>query len=138
MDATTEQGVDLAELVLTDPTTFANRFAELLTGNEPHGEGYQSAAGMIDEHVGYGSETPQVGDITLKLEDSEGGGEGGGESVLRIYSVSKGYNNIIAYIKVTGCYYSHDGTYWDDTFTRVYPQRYVAVRYTEDKREDEV
>lgn len=138
MDASTEQGLELASLVLTDPTAFANKFAWLLSGYQPHGDMSASPAGIFDEMVHHRNGAFE-GDIVVKLEESHGGGEGEGETVSRVYSVSRrlGKDQVLAYIKATGCYYSHDGTYWDDSFTRVYPQRYIAVRFTDTQLEDE-
>lgn len=123
-----ESGAQLLELAKTNPSEFARVFATLLNdGNEPYGDEGRSAAGIFNRYR-YTREVPETLGVTLKLEEREGGGEGEGEYVKRIFSFNlPGVEPV--YLAVNGCYYSHDGTHWDAEFTRVYPREVLVTRY---------
>ncbi len=60
---------------------------------------------------------------------SKGGGEGGGETVIRVYEIK--YEGGVVYVRATGSYYSHDGTYWNDDFTFVRPKEVTVIKYVD-------
>lgn len=67
--------------------------------------------------------------ITLAEVYSVGGGEGSGESVIRVWSVSLD-GDALAHIRVTGYYESYNGTeYNDDEADLVEPHNVVETRY---------
>lgn len=122
-----ESGAQLLELAKANPSEFARVFAELLSGRQPHGDESGSAAGIFDGYR-YTREVPEALGVTLKVEESEGGGEGEGEYVKRVFSFNlPGAESV--YLVVNGCYYSYDGTHWDAEFTRVYPREVLVTRY---------
>ena len=58
----------------------------------------------------------------------EGGGEGEGESVYRVYAILKDGVEI-AYFSVNGYYASEYGTDFEDDFTTVYPRQVMVTQY---------
>jgi hypothetical protein len=60
---------------------------------------------------------------------SEGGGEGGGEYVERVWEIKYGGTHI-AFVRTIGSYYSHDGIYWSGDFWFCEPKEVVVVEYT--------
>lgn len=64
----------------------------------------------------------------LRVVHSEGGSEGQGEYVERVAALIKDGEKLL-HFKVTGCYYSYDGTTWDDDFEIVYPREVVVTQY---------
>lgn len=69
-----------------------------------------------------------VGDVSVVCKVRDGGGEGEGESVYRVYAVLKGGQEI-AFFSCGGYYASEYGTDWEDTFTSVYPREVVVTQY---------
>lgn len=66
----------------------------------------------------------------LLIVDETGGGEGGGEYVERIIGIHTGDKACTSFVQFTGCYYSNDGTYWDDDqIKRVYPREVTVIQY---------
>ncbi len=59
---------------------------------------------------------------------SEGGYEGAGEDVSRVFSINRG-NEMLAHFRTTGCYDSHNGTEWDDQIEVVYPRNVTVTQY---------
>lgn len=55
----------------------------------------------------------------------EGGGEGGGEHVEKVWE----FKDHGVLIRLTGSYYSYDGTNWDDDFEEVFSRRVIATVY---------
>jgi len=66
--------------------------------------------------------------FSIACKVREGGGEGEGESVYRVYAVVKDGVEI-AYFATNGYYASDYGTDWDDEFTLVYPRQVVVTQY---------
>ncbi len=71
---------------------------------------------------------------TASVVEAVGGGEGGGEYVERIIGIRKkdaACDSHESFVKMTGCYYSNDGIYWDegDGITRVYPREVMVIQY---------
>jgi hypothetical protein len=78
------------------------------------------------EDDGYGQ---KYKDLDISTVVYEGGGEGGGEKVVRVYKIVDHVHNEITYIRRTGCYYSYDGIEWDDTLEQVYPKSVEVIMY---------
>lgn len=68
----------------------------------------------------------------LEEVDGEGGDEGEGEYVERVYAIRKNTKHL-AYIRVTGCYISYDGTTWDSEYKQVFPHQVTRIEYTENR-----
>ena len=66
--------------------------------------------------------------ITIELVNEEGGGEGGGEYVERVYALKDG-DSVLAFVRQTGSYYSNDGIYWDDDLGQVFPHEVTITEY---------
>lgn len=75
--------------------------------------------------------------FTIVLVDSEGGSEGEGEAVWRVYAV-KHNGEPLAFFETTGCYTSEEGIEFDKQLARVYPQRVITTRYIDTPQPDEV
>jgi hypothetical protein len=58
----------------------------------------------------------------------EGGGEGGGEYVERVYEVKKD-GQTINFIRTTGFYDSYDGIDWSQLYDEVKPVQVTVTRY---------
>jgi hypothetical protein len=126
MDASTEQGAVSAELLaITSPGEFVKL---LLNGVElrKNSSGGKSLAATLenwgDTYDG------EIEGLSVKCVEREGGGEGEGEHVSRVYAVIKDGVEI-AYFHSTGYYASEYGTDWDDIFTTVYPRQVVVTQY---------
>lgn len=102
--------------------------------------------GFIEESIN----SIQADGYSLREVYSKGGGEGGGESVIRIWAVIQGatrkkrtkddiewgipasLNNdgeVVAHIRVRGFYESYNGTEWDDGAEFVFPQEVTVTKY---------
>lgn len=69
-----------------------------------------------------------VDGINLELVDSEGGGEGEGSHVHRVFAINE-HGNVISYIRVTGYYESYCGTEYNDDWTFVEPREVKVTQY---------
>jgi hypothetical protein len=68
--------------------------------------------------------------LTYQLVHQEGGHEGGGESVDRVYALKDFVSgDVHAFIRQTGYYYSHNGTEWDDGLNQVYAREVMITIY---------
>ena len=68
--------------------------------------------------------------IQLSEVYSDGGGEGGGENVERVYSLTDvDTGRVLNYVQLTGFYTSGYGTEWDDSISIVCPREVVEIRY---------
>lgn len=74
--------------------------------------------------------------VSVKLVHSEGGREGEGSQVDRVYLIKT--DEVERFVRTTGFYDSYNGTEWDGSFERVYPQRYIETRYIATQKPDEV
>lgn len=115
MDAPTKQ--DLIELARTDLHEFLNQFFT--------GAGYENYDSQIDA---WESNELEFNGLTATCVYAEGGNEGGGEHVERVYAVLDG-SNVIAHFRFTGFYQSYNGTEWNDVFERVEPREVVVTQY---------
>ena len=80
-------------------------------------------------HSKYRPSEPFLGHYLL-IVDETGGDEGGGEYVERIIGIHTGDKAGTSFVQITGCYYSNDGTYWDDDqIKRVYPREVTVIQY---------
>lgn len=77
-----------------------------------------------DAKVKMAAITEALGEV--KKVHSEGGGEGGGEYVCRVYH----FTEHDVYLRTTGGYYSHHGTDWNEDWERVYPEKVTVTQYT--------
>lgn len=66
-----------------------------------------------------------LGEVEMVYE--KGGGEGGGQHVEKVFY----FKAFDVYVKITGSYYSYDGTTWDSDFYEVIPHEVVSIEYTE-------
>lgn len=80
----------------------------------------------------YRSKAPFLGHY-LTVAYEEGGHEGGGEYVERVIGIHHGKKeDCVAFVRVTGYYYSYDGTtYDDDSLMQVYPRQVTVTQYFE-------
>lgn len=120
----------LADLANADPVK-----AVKLIVSEGDEDAAPNVSTIVDCAESFGSSyrpsAPFLGHYLL-IVDETGGGEGGGEYVERIIGIHTGDKVCTSFIRVTGCYYSHDGTYWDeDVITRVYPREVVVTQFFE-------
>ena len=69
--------------------------------------------------------------LTVRIVDEQGGNEGGGEHVMRIYEVTTNDSAEIYYFKKTGFYESYNGTEWDSDVVEVFPKEIMVVKYYE-------
>jgi hypothetical protein len=74
------------------------------------------------------------GDVILGVQLSEvysdGGGEGGGEDVERVYSLTNVESGVVLnYVQLNGFYTSGYGTEWDDSISIVCPREVIEIRY---------
>ena len=120
---------------------------EPLTGEGLLGDVGDSIIGYIEET----GSTMQVDGYSLREVYSKGGGEGGGESVIRVWAVVKGATRkkpskhdreyktmpslntddgeVVAHIRARGFYESYNGTEWDDDAEFVFPQEITVTKY---------
>lgn len=87
----------------------------------------------LKEHDGFGNfvyddvDKVEFGNLfgPWKKVHSEGGGEGGGSYVVRVFHFEK----FDTYLKLEGHYSSYEGTEWDDNFTIVKPEQKTITVY---------
>lgn len=131
MDASTEPSLEL--LAITSPNEFVPAFLKALGISQDmysrNGSSARSTGATLDGLFGWRRDkVPMAEGLVLKCVESEGGGEGEGESVSRVYAVVK--NGIeIAHFTTNGYYSSDYGTDWDDIYTTVYPRQVVVTQY---------
>lgn len=86
----------------------------------------------VYEYEDYGPKQSVHG-MYIKCVESEGGGEGGGEYVGRVFGIFKPIGESddegVAYFFKSGTYNSYEGTEWDPDLSVVYPQQVVVTRY---------
>jgi hypothetical protein len=79
-------------------------------------------------------------DLGVFEVQAEGGGEGQGEKVIRIFAIApKGslindiqqINGALGYVKLGGFYSSYNGTEWDDDLRVVYPKVVQVTKFNE-------
>lgn len=123
--ATTSE-LSLAQLAVIDASQFIHAFVAAI-GSSIGGD-YEIAVECIEDF----NERQTVDGIHIKLIDSEGGIEGGGEYAHRIWTVNEG-SKILSHIRVTGYYSSWEGTDWSGDWTFVYPRETIVIKYFENK-----
>lgn len=128
MDSDSEQR--LAELAVNSPKEFLDQLLSA-EGLDKDADGRRSLAATLENHLYY--DKPYInGAFTFNRMVRDGGGEGEGESVYRVYSVARN-GEVITYFSVCGYYSSDYGTTWDDDFTTVYPRQVVVTQYFTEK-----
>ena len=130
MDTNNEQSaISLELLAITSPGEFVERFLKDEV-KDVDASGQESLTATLEE-LTHGYPAPDshtVDGLTVTCKVNEGGGEGEGESVYRVYAVIKDGVEI-AHFSTTGYYGSDYGTEWDDTFTTVYPRQVTVTKY---------
>lgn len=119
---------DLAALAVSNPTAFARAFAILILGadNDELDSDRNGVACIWNEVVGCNPELHEG--ITATYVDGDGGSEGGGESVERVYQIEH-EGKTVCFLRSTGSYYSHEGIFWDNSFEIVYPHEVLVTQY---------
>jgi hypothetical protein len=112
-------GLDLATLARTNARGFLDAFLEALGGEISASDVYE-----IEELT----DTDRADNIYIELVDSEGGSEGEGEYVHRVWAVKNG-NETLSHIRVTGYYQSYNGTEYNDDWTLVVPREVLVTQY---------
>lgn len=65
----------------------------------------------------------------IETVEEVGGGEGGGEEVVRVFH----FKDHDVFIEITGSYYSYDGINWEEgVFTQVYPKQVMVTQYVKE------
>lgn len=127
MDANTEQSLEL--LATTDIKNFLAKFFD---GEELERDaaGSRNFAATLEAITNKHSSRKDysVDGISIKRVVRDGGGEGEGESVYRVYAIVKDSTDI-GYFSTTGYYASEYGTSWDNEFHIVYPRQVVVTEY---------
>ena len=116
-------------LALTSPGEFVERFLEGVD-RERNASGSKSSGATLENLTGSWRRTePHVVEgLSVVCKVREGGGEGEGESVHRVYAVVKDGVEI-AHFSTNGYYSSDYGTDWDNEYTTVYPRQVVVTQY---------
>lgn len=111
--------LDLATLARINAREFLQAFLEGL------GDGLDTTDVRDIEELNSGD---TVDGIHIELVDEEGGHEGGGEHVERVFAIHKGAE-ILGYMRVTGFYQSYNGTDYNDDWTLVEPREVLVTHY---------
>lgn len=120
MDATPENR--LVELATTNANAFLDAYLEASGSGLTHRDTSELA-----EEQNFGND---IEGFTFTLVDSEGGGEGGGEYVHRIFEVKR-HGKRLSHLRILGNYQSYNGTEFDTDWSIVYPHEVVVTQYTE-------
>lgn len=128
LDHSTEQ---LAALANTNIKEFLEDFA---AANEIHNwwngdefeEEVMPSSWKPLEHPG-----ADLNGLRIDLVYSEGGGEGEGDHVERVFAIKNVDGSIISHFRLTGFYSSNYGTEWDEPseVERVYPRQVMVTQY---------
>lgn len=119
-------GLSLELLAVTDARGFLDAFLEALALAREDGDAAITTSDVYE--VEELDEDDVVDGIYIKIVDSEGGGEGEGDYVHRIWGVFKG-GNTLSHIRVTGYYQSYNGTEYNDDWTLVVPRDVLVTQY---------
>ena len=112
--------LDLATLARINAREFLQAFLEKL------GDGLDTSnVGDIEELTSSDS----VDGIHIECVHAEGGGEGEGEHVERVFAIYAPGNETLGYMRVTGFYQSYNGTDYNDDWTLVEPREVVVTQY---------
>lgn len=71
--------------------------------------------------------------LYAQVVHSQGGGEGEGEYVERVFAVKDEKDEVLHYLKITGYYSSYNGTDWDDKWEEVEPYEVTVTKYKKKK-----
>lgn len=72
--------------------------------------------------------------LYVQVVHSQGGGEGEGEYVERVFAVKDEKDEALHYLKITGYYSSYNGTDWDDKWEEVEPYEVTVIKYKKKKK----
>lgn len=115
-----EKRAELIELATSNPTEFIDVFVKVAGVDKGDFE---------DSLYDYRTKTQRSAfGITLTVVHSIGGGEGGGETVVRVFAVNAD-GKVVAYLKRRGFYSSYEGTEWNAEFTQTFPRYTLVVDY---------
>lgn len=112
-------GIDLGLLATTHAGDFIYAFLEALDG------GFTREAIYEIEEL---THSDVVDGISIQIAHSEGGGEGQGDYVERVWEVRHG-STTLSFIRVTGYYESYAGTEYNDDWSLVVPREVVHIKY---------
>lgn len=112
---------DLNELFEGDKRVFVNAFLETAGYDE-------EALDHPEEFEASYFDTLEAGDWTMVEVYSEGGGEGGGEHVERVFKISNSTGESM-FFRITGYYASYAGTEWNGDFEEVEPREVLVTQY---------
>jgi len=142
--------------LLTKPAQFLHEFADRaaqqaadeynkknsrpITAEEIQEDYYSGKVGYLDSEC---ASNVMIDGLILREVEGHGGGEGGGDSVLRVWAVIEGAElkkskygphyvggTEIAHIRATGYYSSYNGTEWDESSPElVFPQVVSITKY---------
>jgi hypothetical protein len=120
---------DLALLVLTDPVEALKQiYAGLLVASGCDEEDIEDNFDDLEDVI----VDAEFCGVTVELVHDEGGGEGGGEYVERVYALI--LNGVqTSYVRQTGSYCSYDGTHWDEELQQVFPHEVMVIKYKENR-----
>ena len=107
-------------LLKTDPVAFVSEFINELGYNVREVDAYRPNRWSRDRRQG------RVGEFILTEVDSTGGGEGDGEHMDIVFSISDGTPENTVHFQVRGVYNSWAASEWDNTFDIV-EQREVTI-----------
>lgn len=95
-----------------------------ITGEQIIDRDYGNVVGFVDEEC----MGKPIDDIVMATVYHVGGGEGGGENVVRVWSVTVA-GEIKAYIRVTGYYASYRGTEYNESAELVEARDVLVTQY---------
>ena len=129
-EGTVAQTRDLKLMVREDPVKAIRVFfaASIAIANNDTPDLDEEAEDKINGHELEECDGETIGGVTLRLVLADGGGEGGGEYVKRVYAFEID-GLAVSYVRQTGSYYSHDGVYWDDDFDVVTARQETITVY---------
>ena len=110
-------------------------YADDYETEEEYREGFLEVGSYCDEnYLERFTELDRIelkdGTFYLQTYESQGGGEGGGEDVIRVIGVSDDQHvEPFAYVRVTGTYYSYDGTTYSENQYFVFPHEVVVTKF---------
>lgn len=111
--------IDLATLARINAREFLQAFLEGLGG--------EIDVTYVNEIEELNSDNVFEG-IHIEVVSSEGGNEGGGEHVERVFAINRG-SETISHMRVTGYYQSYAGTEYNDDWILVQPREVVVTQY---------
>lgn len=110
-----------------DAKAFINEFAQIVDPENDETE--IDHVGVLEEFTDAVFYDEDGNSWSCELVDSEGGYEGGGDYVERVFAF-KCNENVVAHVRGTGFYSSYEGTEWDSNdLTFVNPREVMVIHY---------